>query len=262
MTLGLISARGGSVRLPRKNIKLFCGHPLLSWSIAQAKASKAIDYICVTTDDQEIFSVAYDMGVDQVILRPVWDNDTTLGVPSLHAVNELEKQGIVPDNVIQLLPTSPLRFPEDIDNLSFEFFDKKVTENMHCFAPDRECFIYENQRDMTNRFGIGYKVKSVITDKFWKYSALSGGTVMGEYKWLKREWENTPPSDRVNDKAAAENNGWYAHEKEQYAFAIRPWQCFETDYEDWFTVCEAIMEKMILKGRGIQLYQDYKEGHI
>ncbi len=55
-TAAIIPVRGGSKRLPRKNVKMFCGHPLMAWAITQAKCSKNIDEVYVTTDDDEIYN--------------------------------------------------------------------------------------------------------------------------------------------------------------------------------------------------------------
>lgn len=64
MRLAVIPARGGSKRIPRKNIKMFCGHPMISWSIRAALASDCFDRIVVSTDDDEIADVAKQYGAD------------------------------------------------------------------------------------------------------------------------------------------------------------------------------------------------------
>ena len=258
MTLGIISARGGSVRLPRKNIKSFCGEPLLIWSIAQAKASKLIDYVCVTTDDEEMFGAAYDFGCHQTILRPKWDNDTTLGVPLLHAINVLKKQGIIPDHIITLMPIMPLRFPGDIDGMIQEHLERG-SDSTRFFGISRECSVYKNDRDMTNRYGKGYFVDPVVWDKSWQYSSNASGTCIGKTEYLRSRWDVPCKSDREFDKLFQN----VANLPSKIgAYSVYDWQAFECDYLHWFEICEVIMEKMILKGRGIELYQDYKDGHI
>ena len=62
MKIAVIPARGGSKRIPRKNIKLFCGKPMIAWSIEIAKASKLFDRIIVSTDDAKIAEVAKHWG--------------------------------------------------------------------------------------------------------------------------------------------------------------------------------------------------------
>jgi len=68
MTIAVIIARGGSKRLPRKNLRPFCGHPLVSWAIVQAKSSRLIEEVYVSTDDDEIEEVSLKYGA-KVIRR-------------------------------------------------------------------------------------------------------------------------------------------------------------------------------------------------
>ena len=87
MIAAVIPARGGSVRLPRKNVLPFCGLPLMAWSIIQAKNSHAVDAVYVTTDDDEIADVAREYGAE-VIRRPDWPHPNELAgwVPAWFAV--------------------------------------------------------------------------------------------------------------------------------------------------------------------------------
>lgn len=71
MNIAIITARGGSKRIPRKNIRLFCGKPMIAWPIEAAKASGAFDHIFVSTEDQEIAQVAKKAGAEVPYLRPV-----------------------------------------------------------------------------------------------------------------------------------------------------------------------------------------------
>src|SRR5512144_1033273 len=68
--LALIPARGGSKGIPRKNIRLFAGYPLIAWSIAAAKQSTAVTRLLVSTDDPEIAAVAREYGAETPFLRP------------------------------------------------------------------------------------------------------------------------------------------------------------------------------------------------
>ena len=75
MKICLIPARGGSKRIPRKNIRLFRGQPMIAWSIAAAYASKCFDQVLVSTDDPEIAKVARAHGAEVPFLRPVHLSD-------------------------------------------------------------------------------------------------------------------------------------------------------------------------------------------
>lgn len=111
--LALIPARGGSKGIPRKNIRPFCGKPLLQWSIDAALASACVDQVVVSTDDEEIAEVAKCGGADVPFLRPAEHaSDTAPGIaPVLHALQELSDV----DDLLLLQPTSPLRTSTDIE---------------------------------------------------------------------------------------------------------------------------------------------------
>jgi len=110
--LALVPARGGSKGIPRKNIRDFAGYPLLSWSIAAGLVSELVTRVIVSTDDDEIVSVAREYGGEAPFLRPAelaQDNTTDLPVFE-HALAWLqEHEGYQPDVVVQLRPTSPIR---------------------------------------------------------------------------------------------------------------------------------------------------------
>lgn len=111
--LAVITARGGSKGLPRKNIKNLCGKPLIGWTIAEAMKSKYIDRCIVSTEDQEIAEVAAKLGGDVPFLRPAelaMDDTPSVDVV-LQVLDELPEY----EYVVLLQPTSPLRLVEDID---------------------------------------------------------------------------------------------------------------------------------------------------
>lgn len=114
--VAIIPARGGSKGIPQKNITPFCGKPLLAWSILQAKASKHIDAVYVSTDDAKIAAVAREYGA-QVIDRPLEISGDTATSESalLHALDAIEEDGTRIGLVVFLQATSPLREAKDID---------------------------------------------------------------------------------------------------------------------------------------------------
>ncbi|MFJ8089697.1 cytidylyltransferase domain-containing protein [Lysinibacillus sp. NPDC095746] len=111
--LAIIPARGGSKGVPRKNIKELAGKPLIAWTIEEAKKSKYIDRIIVSSEDKEILQVAQKFGADVPFVRPAnLAEDTTAGIePVLHALEHFSDY----EYVVMLQPTSPLRLVEDID---------------------------------------------------------------------------------------------------------------------------------------------------
>ncbi|MFH1033295.1 MAG: acylneuraminate cytidylyltransferase family protein [Pseudomonadota bacterium] len=117
--LALITARGGSKGLPRKNVLDLAGRPLIAWSIKAASEAASAPRIVVSTDDQEIARAARDWGAEVPFMRPAalaQDDSPHLEV-ILHAVAWLEQnQGYRPQWVLLLQPTSPLRLARDIDD--------------------------------------------------------------------------------------------------------------------------------------------------
>ena len=79
MAIAVIPARGGSKRIPRKNIRPFCGRPMIGWSIAAARASGCFSRVVVSTDDAEIAEVARAAGAEVPFLRPAELSDDHTG---------------------------------------------------------------------------------------------------------------------------------------------------------------------------------------
>lgn len=116
--LAIIPARGGSKGIPRKNIKLLCGKPLIAWTIDAAKAVNVPMRVIVSTDDEEIAKIAREHGAEVPFLRPQEISvDYSTDVEFLlHALDWLElNEGYVPDVVLRLPPTSPLRTSAHIE---------------------------------------------------------------------------------------------------------------------------------------------------
>jgi pseudaminic acid cytidylyltransferase len=116
MNVCVIPARGGSKRIPRKNIKLFGGKPMLVWSIEAAQASGCFDLILVTTDCQEIADTALQHGATVPFLRPACLSDDFTGTTAvvLHALDWMESQICEPALVCCLYATAPFVRPSDI----------------------------------------------------------------------------------------------------------------------------------------------------
>lgn len=120
--LGVIPARGGSKGIPRKNIKLIAGKPLIAWTIDAAKASRIMDRFVLSTEDSEIARIAREYGAE-VIQRPqelATDEATTIAVLQ-HALSRIDAE-----NVVLLQPTSPIRAPGLIDRCIRRFQETKV----------------------------------------------------------------------------------------------------------------------------------------
>lgn len=127
--LAIIPARGGSKGIPRKNIKLFNGKPLIQYSINAAKESKYIERIVVSTEDEEIKNVSIECGAEVPFLRPgEFSSDISPTIDAvIYTLEMLKKEeGYVPEYVCLLQCTSPLRTNKHID----EAIEKLFATNM------------------------------------------------------------------------------------------------------------------------------------
>ena len=118
-TVAFIFARGGSKGLPGKNIKIFSGKPLIAWSIEQAKKLSSIDRVIVSTDCSEIARVAKEYGAEVPFLRPdnISEDDSPEWMAWRHALSFLlEKEGKMPNIMLSIPTTAPLRRVIDIEN--------------------------------------------------------------------------------------------------------------------------------------------------
>jgi CMP-N-acetylneuraminic acid synthetase len=116
--LGIITARGGSKRLPGKNLAILRGKPLLTYTCEAAKASQRLTRVILSTDDEAIARVGKECGIEVPFMRPpelATDNAQSIDVV-LHVLDALHKrEGYRPSLVVLLQPTSPLRTGADID---------------------------------------------------------------------------------------------------------------------------------------------------
>jgi N-acylneuraminate cytidylyltransferase len=132
-TLALIPARGGSKRVPRKNIQEVAGKPLIAHTIGQAKAAKEVDRAIISTDSDEIARVARGFDGDVPFIRPkelATDTAPAAGVMS-HALDWAAEHDKEYDIICSLQVTSPLRKPRDIDGAITQLID---SEAMSCVS--------------------------------------------------------------------------------------------------------------------------------
>ena len=119
-----IFARYGSKGLPKKNIKLLGGKPLIGWAIEQAFASRGINRVIVSTDSEEIASVARLYGAETPFIRPknLAQDDSPEWLSWRHALEFLKStEGKYPEALVSIPTTSPLRIPLDIENSLLEY---------------------------------------------------------------------------------------------------------------------------------------------
>jgi pseudaminic acid cytidylyltransferase len=116
MKVAVIPARGGSKRIPRKNIKPFCGKPMIAYAIGKAQSSGLFDHIVVSTDDEEIVRVTIECGAEVPFVRPVaLADDYTPTVPVIaHAISACQTLGWQIDQVCCIYPSVPFLQEDDL----------------------------------------------------------------------------------------------------------------------------------------------------
>jgi pseudaminic acid cytidylyltransferase len=114
VNIAIIPARGGSKRIPGKNIKLFSGKPIISYSIEAAKISGLFEKIIVSTDSQKIAHTAKEYGAEVPFMRPknLSDDFTPTAPVLLHDLKRLRKNGVVPNYVCCIYATAPFVQPD------------------------------------------------------------------------------------------------------------------------------------------------------
>ena len=247
MIAAVICARGGSKRLPRKNVKLFCGHPLVAWSIIQCKCSHLMDEVYLSTDDDEIAEIGGAYGAE-IIWRPDWpDADEASAMrPVRHAMKIIKAEHPDFDTVVSVLPTMPCRHPGDIDACIAEFNKRGTGAPLYAMSRSYETQILEEIRP-----GV-YETKFYSRDT--KYlSQTACYTVSGYEQYFDDSWPEEE-GDHDTDMTAH----YIAGEKcihEFFEVPHQPWA--DTDTAEAFEFGELLMEHFILKGRGRDVYDDY-----
>ena len=152
MRLAVIPARGGSKRIPRKNIRLFGGLPMIAWSIRAAVESKCFDRIIVSTDDEEIAQVARGYGADAPFIRPAELSDDHAGtIPVIaHAIEWQRRHGLGATDVCCVYATAPFVSANDLhrglETLNSTGADFAISVTSFPFPIQRAVRITDDQR--------------------------------------------------------------------------------------------------------------------
>ena len=194
--LAIIPARGGSKRLPRKNVLDLNGKPLIVWSINAAKKSQYIDEIIVTSDDEEILKIAHSNNIKTIKRPDELASDTTTTFDAIkHTIENTEHY----DFIILLQPTSPLRNEKHIDE-SLEYLISKSADAIVSVCKTEHsplwCNTLPDDRSMNNF--INKDIKNSRSQNLQPYYRLNGALyICKTEKLLQNE------SFMVNDKIFA-----------------------------------------------------------
>ena len=270
MIVGLVIAKAHSRRLPNKNILPFCGLPLVEWPIIQSLCSKMIDKTYVSTDSEKIAEIAEKRGATVIWRDYVEAIDAKASVPYIHAIKKIQAEVGKIEVMAPLLATNPQRKPDDLDRglrLWFELARKGIRlMEFPSTSIRHETLLYKIRQDK-----YGWKYRTLYADKF--YSAGMDSTIcsfMQPDKWLDYQAKSMPETtDTALDKKAHNDRmvHWWSriprHYKHyRYFWPIEEWQCPDIDYETQFYFVESIMNHFILKGRGPEIYYEYREQKV
>ena len=233
--LVVIPARGGSVRVPKKNIKTLNGKPLIAYAIEAAKNSKTVDRIVVSTDADDIKEVALKYGAEVPFIRPAHlSEDVPTEDVVIHAVDWFnENEQYYPDIAVCLEPPKPFRKAEHIDRcvqsiLADEIIDSAITVN-NVRGNRPEWMLYVNKDNLISPY----------TDYFKKQ-----GEALLKFP-ASQEFEKLYQSNGIVFSCRVETLRKYKSlvGKRCAAVEIDYSEMFDLDYPEDFELCEILMRK-------------------
>jgi N-acylneuraminate cytidylyltransferase len=187
-TIVLIPARGGSKGILRKNLLPIAGKPLLSYSIEQSMQSSHIDHTIISTDDQEIATVAQNYGA-KVIMRPIEVSGDTASSESalLHALDYLkDTENYEPDLVVFLQCTSPLRKDDDIDKAIIQF-QQEQADSLLSVSHDHS-FLWQKIEGIAQSINYDYRYRPRRQEMNSQFR--ENGSIYIFKPWILREYNN------------------------------------------------------------------------
>lgn len=222
----LIAARGGSKGIPRKNLISFCGKPLLVWSIEAALNAKLVESVWVTSDDDEILSVAERHGA-KPIRRPIeFASDTATSEAAwIHALDFWGSKGIEPDVVVAMQATSPLRESSDVDH-AIETFRRDKLDSAISGAKIGDFYIWKKTVEgVWDSLNYDYRNRKRRQD-FSVQMVENGSMYLFKPKLLKET------GNRLGGKIGI--------------CEMEFWKSFEIDDSESLKLCEVLMQSYLL----------------
>ena len=227
--LGLILARGGSKGLPKKNIKEFCGKPLIAWTISQAIGSNEFAKVVVSTDCIEISEVSNKAGAETPFLRPAaLSADTSPSIDAvLHCIEYFSQHEEDFDAVCLLEPTSPLRTANQLQEIIRSFNDRSSEFN--------SLITVGRVREPLELF------KSLDGKKLISYENVSNQHISLRRQDAKTQYFPYGVAYIAKTQTLVEEKTFYS-QKSTY-FVIQDDQCFEIDDQIDFDINEHLFQK-------------------
>lgn len=244
-TIMIIPAKGFSRRIPRKNLKPFCGIPLVSLAALQGQCSRLVDEVWVSTDSDEIAAAVEPYGA-HVMFRNYEDTEETPGtIPVLETITRLGDR-IGDDDIILIhLCTSPVLKPDDFDRLamalrSMQYFSKGNIASI-TFRVEHRTIIASHKAAQ----GRGV-APTLFSDNDYDIITTKACTSANMGLYMKRQ---AAVDQAYRDMWKQDVDGMY--------IPLEEWQEHDVDTLEEWEYAELAMEHYILKGRGVQAYREY-----
>lgn len=225
--VAIIPARGGSKGIPGKNLIDFCGKPLIAWSIEQALGAPGISSVWVTSDSEEILSVASKFGAQTIVRPKEISGDTATSESAwLHALDEIESKKGKSDLVVAMQATSPLRESSDL-NRGLKDLEEGGFDSLFSCGPLEDFFIWgrDSKGELESRT-YDYKNRKRRQDITEQY--VENGSFYIFKPWVLRELNN-----RLGGKIGLTK--------------MEFWKTFEIDSLKSLEMCEALMNHYLIK---------------
>jgi len=228
--LAIIPARGGSKGIPRKNLFPLLGKPLIQYTIEQALYSNLVNRVVVSTDDERVEMVARQLNAEVIKRPPELASDTASTESALiHALDYLdEKEHYVPDYVVLLQCTSPIREKQDIDNAINRIFQTNA-DSLLSVVPCYRFLWKENQNDGTAA-SINYDYSRRPRRQDMENQLMENGSIYVTKNWVLRKLKN-----RLGGKIVT--------------YKMDFWSSFEIDNINDLYLCEWVIQRMMTEMR-------------
>ena len=224
--VAVIPARGGSKGIPKKNLKHFCGKPLIAWTIQQALKSKHIDSVWVSSDSPEILKISKKFGANVIIRPKSLSSDTSTSESAwLHALDFIEKKTNSVDTIVGLQATNPIRESSDIEN-AIKKFQRTGADSLFTGSDIGNYFIWKKTNKKLTSLNYNYKKRPRRQD-FTKQFVENGSIYVLKPKILRKL------NNRLGGKIEIS--------------LMENWKSFDIDTLDDFKLCETLMKRYLLQ---------------
>jgi len=223
--VAIILSRGNSKAIPKKNIRKFCGKPLLNWSIEQAQNTKNISSVWVSSDNEEILNIAKKENAE-IIKRPKSLSTDKSSSESgwIHAIKEVEKKQKI-DLVVALQATSPIRESKDLDK-AIKKFKRVKADSMFSCSKLSDFFLWKKQNNRYTSLNYDYKRRK-RRQEIKKQYLENGSFYLFKPEILKK------CNNRLGGKIDM--------------IELEFWKSFEIDSLESLRLCEILMKNYLLK---------------